>query len=80
MAGMAFINMYNSIVDTVNWISNVPNSILAFMQCFYNVNPGNFFLAVFGNVVMFAYSYPGNDLLMNLPVQGNTDRFIAILK
>jgi len=39
-----------------------------------------FLLAVLGDVVTFTYFYPRNDLLMNLPVQGNTDRFITILK
>lgn len=114
MAGVAFANMYNSIVDTNSWISDVPNSILRFRQYFQNVNPGNFFrifspinqllalivvflfwktngktrffliiaflLAVLGDVVTFTYFYPRNDLLMNLPIQGNTDRLMIILK
>jgi hypothetical protein len=114
MAGVAFANMYNSIVDTTSWISNVPDSVIVFRQYFRNVNPGNFFrifspvnqllallalilfwkasrrtgmflliaflLAVVGDVITFAYFYPRNDMLMNLTVQGNTDRFITILK
>jgi uncharacterized membrane protein len=114
MAGVAFANMYNSIVDTTSWISNVPDSVSVFRQYFHGVNPGNFFrifspvnqllallslilfwktsgktrmflliaflLAVVGDVITFAYFYPRNDMLMNLPVQGNTDKFITILK
>lgn len=114
MAGVAFANMYNSIVDTTSWISNVPDSIVVFRQYFHSINPGNFFrvfspinqllallsvvlfwkvspkarlflivaflLAVLGDVVTFAYFYPRNDMLMNLPLQGNTDKFMEILK
>lgn len=114
MAGVAFVNMYNSIVDTTSWISNVPTSIEVFRQYFQNVNPGNFFrifspvnqllalaavflfwktsgktrlflilaflLAVAGDILTFIYFYPRNDLLMNLPIQGNTSRFIEIIK
>lgn len=114
MAGVAFANMYNSIVDTTSWISNVPVSIEVFRQYFYNVNPGKFYrifspinqllaliavflfwktsgktrlflimaflLAVAGDVLTFTYFYPRNDLLMDLPIQGNTSRFIEILK
>ncbi|HEX5551751.1 MAG TPA: DUF1772 domain-containing protein [Chitinophagaceae bacterium] len=43
MAGVAFANMYNSIVDTTSWISNVPGSIAVFRQYYHSVNPGNFF-------------------------------------
>jgi uncharacterized membrane protein len=43
MAGIAFANMYNSIVDTTSWISDVPASILAFRQYYQHVNPGSFF-------------------------------------
>ncbi len=114
MAGVAFVNMYNSIVDTTSWISNVPESIIVFRQYYHSVNPGNFFrvcspinqllallsvilflktsgkcrlflliaflLAVLGDVVTFTYFYPRNDMLMSLPVQGNTSTFIDILK
>lgn len=114
MAGVAFVNMYNSIVDTTSWISNVPESVNVFRQYYHNVNPGNFFrlfspmnqflalialilfwktsgkmrlfliiaflLAVLGDVITFAYFYPRNDLLMYLPLQGNTERFTTILK
>ena len=114
MAGVAFANMYNSIVDTTSWISNVPSSIEDFRQYFQSVNPGNFFrlfspvnqllalisvilfwktsgktrvflllafvLAVAGDVVTFSYFYPRNDMLMKLPIQGNTSQFITILK
>lgn len=114
MAGVAFANMYNSVVDTTSWISDVPASILVFRQYFHSVNPGSFFrifspinqllalialflfwktsgktrlflaiaflLAVLGDVVTFAYFYPRNDLLMNLPIHGNTERFMTILK
>ena len=114
MADVAFANMYNSIVDTSSWISNVPSSVEVFRQYYHSVNPGNFFrifspinqllallavicfwkvsskvrlfliiaflLAVLGDVVTFVYFYPRNDMLMNLPVQGNTARFIEILK
>lgn len=114
MAGVAFVNMYNSIIDTTSWISNVPNSIAVFRQYYHSVNPGNFFrifspinqllalvavilfwktsgkarlfliiaflLAVLGDVITFTYFYPRNDMLIHLPIQGNTDRFITILK
>jgi|SRR5690242_5043793 len=114
MAGLAFANMYNSVVDTNSWISNVPDSVSVFRQYFHSVNPGNFFrifspinqllalltlilfwktsrktrmfllvaflLAIAGDVITFAYFYPRNDMLMNLPLQGNTDKFITILK
>lgn len=114
MAGVAFANMYNSIVDTTSWISNVPSSIEVFRQYYHNINPGNFFrvfspinqllaliavilfwktsgkvrlfliiafiLAVLGDVITFSFFYPRNDMLMNLPIQGNTDQFITILQ
>lgn len=114
MAGVSFANMYNSVVDTTSWISDVPASILVFRQYFHSVNPGNFFrlfsplnqllalitvflfwktsgktrlyliiaflLAVIGDIFTFAYFYPRNDLLMNLPIHGNTERFMTILK
>ena len=114
MAGLAFANMYNSVVDTTSWISNVPDSVSVFRQYFHSVNPGIFYrifspinqllalltlilfwktsrktkmfllaaflLAVAGDVITFAYFYPRNDMLMNLPLQGNTEKFITILK
>lgn len=43
MAGVAFVNMYNSIVDTTSWISNVPASVLVFRKYYHSVNPGDFF-------------------------------------
>lgn len=43
MAGIAFVNMYNSIVDTNSWISDVPASIMAFRAYFHHTNPGHFF-------------------------------------
>lgn len=49
MAGIAFANMYNSIVDTTSWISDASNSIVAFRQYFHSVNPGNFFPNIFSN-------------------------------
>ncbi|MEO9005414.1 MAG: hypothetical protein ABI288_11790 [Ginsengibacter sp.] len=39
-----------------------------------------FLIAVLGDVITFSYFYPRNDMLMNLPIQGNTDRIITILK
>ena len=114
MAGVAFANMYNSIVDTTSWISNVPDSVSVFREYFHSVNPGNFFrvfspinqllvllslilfwktsgktrmflliaflLAVVGDVITFSYFYPRNGMLMNLPLQGNTEKFVTILK
>lgn len=114
MAGVAFANIYNSIVDTTIWISNVPDSIAVFRQYYHTVNPGNFFrvfspinqllalitlilfwktsgktrlflgiafvIAVLGDVLTFLYFYPRNDMLMKLPIHGNTERFITILK
>lgn len=43
MSGMAFSNMYNSIVDTTSWISDVPASVSTFRHYFHSVNPGDFF-------------------------------------
>lgn len=43
MAGVAFVNMYNSVVDTTSWISNVPASVAVFRQYYHQVNPGSFF-------------------------------------
>lgn len=114
MAGIAFANMYNSIVDTTSWIANVPSSVEVFRQYFQHINPGNFFrifspvnqllallaiiffwkvssrirlfliiaflLAVLGDVITFVYFYPRNDMLMNLPIHGNTKKFTEILK
>ena len=114
MAGIAFVNMYNSIVDTSSWISNVPDSVAVFRQYYHSVNPGTFFrlfspinqffalvavimfwkttgkirlfliiafiLAVTGDVITFAYFYPRNSQLINLPIQGNTEKFTTILK
>ena len=114
MAGIAFANLYNSVVDTTSWISDVPASILVFRQYYQHVNPGNFFrifsplnqilaiasvivfwktsskvrlfliiaflLAVSGDVLTFAYFYPRNDLLVSLPIRGNTGRLTDILR
>lgn len=43
MAGLAFVNLYNSLVDTTSWISDVPHSVAAFRAYYHAVNPGNFF-------------------------------------
>lgn len=114
MAGIAFTNMYNSVVDTRSWISHVPDSIVVFRAYFREVNPGNFFrlfsplnqllslvvvvlfwktslkvrylliaaflMAVVGDLITFVYFYPRNDMLMHLPIDGNTDTFLTILK
>lgn len=53
MAGVLFVNIYNSIVDAVSWGSNIPASIDV-MRHYYNVaNPGTF----------FRYFSPANQLL-----------------
>lgn len=114
LSGMAFSNMYNSIVDTTSWISNVPYSVTTFRHYFHSVNAGNFFrifspinqllallslvlfwktsgkirlflgiafvLAVLTDVLTFSYFYPRNDMIMNLPIEGNTEKLLDILK
>jgi len=43
MAGVLFVNIYNSIVDAVSWGSNVPASIEVMRHYYYATNPGKFF-------------------------------------
>jgi Anthrone oxygenase len=43
MAGVAFVNIYNSIVDAASWGSNVPASIETTRQYYNTTNPGVFF-------------------------------------
>ena len=43
MAGVLFVNIYNSIVDAVSWGSNVPASIDVMRHYYYSTNPGKFF-------------------------------------
>jgi hypothetical protein len=42
-AGLLFVNVYNSVIDTVSWGSNIPASIQTTRDYFKSVNPGNFF-------------------------------------
>jgi len=42
-AGLLFINLYNSMIDAVNWGSNIPTSIQTARDYFKTVNPGDFF-------------------------------------
>lgn len=42
MAGPAFVNIYNFLVDTTSWISDVPHSIRVFRAYYQSVNPGDF--------------------------------------
>lgn len=43
IAGLAFTNMYNSIVDVPNWQRDPPISIQQAHDYFATANPGNFF-------------------------------------
>ena len=43
VAGLLFVNIYNSIVDAPSWGSNFPASIQTTRDYFKIVNPGNFF-------------------------------------
>lgn len=43
VAGLLFVNIYNSIVDATSWGSNIPTSIQTARDYFKIVNPGNFF-------------------------------------
>ena len=58
MAGVLFVNVYNSIVDAVSWGSNVPSSIDAMRHYYFATNPGKF----------FRYFSPANQLLALLAV------------
>ena len=43
VAGLLFVNIYNSMVDAPSWGSNFPTSIQTARDYFKIVNPGNFF-------------------------------------
>lgn len=43
MAGVTFVNIYNSIVDARSWGANIPESVQTTRQYFSIVNPGTFF-------------------------------------
>ncbi len=43
MAGVTFVNIYNSIVDARSWGVNIPESVHAAREYFNVVNPGTFF-------------------------------------
>ena len=43
VAGLLFVNIYTSMIDAVNWGSNIPISIQTARDYFKTVNPGNFF-------------------------------------
>jgi hypothetical protein len=42
-AGLLFVNLYTSLVDSKAWASEIPNSIATTREYFKTVNPGNFF-------------------------------------
>ena len=42
-SGVLFVNIYNSIVNAVNWESNIPESINAAKDFFKPANPGTYF-------------------------------------
>ena len=42
-SGVLFVNMYNSIVDTLAWGAHFPQSIQTARAYYQNVNPGTFF-------------------------------------
>lgn len=42
-SGIAFVNVYNSLIDAKSWGSDIPNSIASAREYFKAVNPGNFF-------------------------------------
>lgn len=42
-SGVLFVNIYNSIVDTTAWGSNIPKSIQVTRNYYQSVNPGTFF-------------------------------------
>ncbi len=42
-SGLLLINVYNSLIDTKSWGSDIPNSIATAREYYKNVNPGNFY-------------------------------------
>ena len=42
-SGILFVNIYNSIVNAVDWESNIPESITAAKNFFQPANPGTYF-------------------------------------
>ena len=42
-SGVLFVNIYNSIVNAVDWESNIPESITAAKNFFKPANPGTYF-------------------------------------
>lgn len=42
-SGLLLINVYNSLVDTRSWGSDLPNSLMTARDYFKTVNPGNFY-------------------------------------
>ncbi len=45
-SGLLLINVYNSLIDSRSWGSDIPNSIAAARAYFKTVNPGNFYRLV----------------------------------
>lgn len=42
-SGLLLINVYNSLIDTKSWGSNIPGSIATAREYYKAVNPGNFY-------------------------------------
>jgi hypothetical protein len=42
-AGLLFVNVYNTLIDAVNWGSNIPTSIQTARDYYKTVTPANFF-------------------------------------
>lgn len=42
-SGLLLMNIYNSLIDTKAWGSDIPNSIETTRQYYKSVNPGNFY-------------------------------------
>ncbi len=113
MAGITFVNIYNSLIDANSWSSHIPESIAVVRQYYQSVNPGEFFrvfspinqvlallslilfwktsrntkiflgiafvMAVSSDILTFLYFYPRNDLMMHLPLAGNSARLAVVL-
>lgn len=60
-SGLLFTNIYNSLIDTKSWGSDIPNSITAAREYFKVINPGNFYRVfspinqVLGLIVFIAF-------------------------
>jgi uncharacterized membrane protein len=73
-SGMLFCNVYNSLIDSTSWGSNIPGSIVVAREYFTIINPGNFYrifspvnqLLALIALILFWKSYPSVRLYLGI--------------